>query len=327
MLTISDTATEMVNWVFPEHAGAPGQIHGGRMMQWIATCGTIAASRVARGDVVLGALDDIDFLHPVKVGEVAVLKAQVEYVGRCSLEVGVRVYAENPRAGERSLTLSSHLVFVKVDEQGRPEPVAEAIVPRGADEETLWQAAQARRSHRLERFASHAQRAQEVEDGEGDGDGQRWRFESCRSVLPEDTLFGNTMFAGKLLMDIDEAGGILSMRYNRGFVMTACLDALDFYAPISSSEVITFKAGLNHVGTSSLEIGVKVLAEAPRTGEMRHACTAYLTFVHLGADMRPRPCPPFIPVTPGEQRRWQQALDRRERRIDRLKQLKTNEGR
>src|SRR5262249_54140833 len=81
MLSIFDTATEMVNWVFPEHAGAPGQIHGGRMMQWIATCGTIAASRVARGNVALGAMDDIDFLYPVKVGEVAVLRAQVEYVG------------------------------------------------------------------------------------------------------------------------------------------------------------------------------------------------------------------------------------------------------
>ena len=61
MLSISDTATEMVNWVFPEHAGAPGQIHGGRMMQWIAQAGTMAASRVARGTVVLGAMDDTLF--------------------------------------------------------------------------------------------------------------------------------------------------------------------------------------------------------------------------------------------------------------------------
>ena len=142
MLSISDTATEMVNWVFPEHAGAPGQIHGGRMMQWIATCGTIAASRVARGNVVLGAMDDIDFLHPVKVGEVAVLRAQVEYVGRCSLEVGVQVFAESPRTGERALTLSSHLVFVKVDGAVRPVPVPQGIVPRGADEEVLHAAAQ-----------------------------------------------------------------------------------------------------------------------------------------------------------------------------------------
>lgn len=327
MPSISETATEMVNWVFPEHAGAPGQIHGGRMMQWIATCGTIAASRVARGNVVLGAMDDIDFLHPVKVGEVAVLRAQVEYVGRCSLEVGVQVFAEHPTTGARALTLSSHLVFVKVDDHVRPIPVPDAIMPLGADEEGLYRAAQERRTQRLRRFARRAERAAETAD---DGTEElRWRFESCRSVLPEDTLFGNTMFAGKLLMDIDEAGGILAMRYNRGFVMTACLDALDFYAPITINEVATLKAGLNHVGTSSLEVGVKVLAEAPLTGAMRHACTAYLTFVHLGSDMRPRPCRPFTPETPVERRRWQEAVERRERRLERLKRLKSSikEGR
>jgi acyl-CoA hydrolase len=322
MLSIDDTATEMVNWVFPEHAGAPGQIHGGRMMQWIATCGTIAASRVARGNVVLGAMDDIDFLHPVKVGEVAVLRAQVEYVGQCSLEVGVRVYAEQPASRERVLTLSSHLVFVKVDEAIKPTSVPQRIVPRGAQEEALFAAAQQRRAERLQRFARRAERSLEIAD---DGAEEvRWRFESCRSILPEDTLFGDTMFAGKLLMDIDEAGGILSMRYCRGLVMTACLDALDFYSPISSNEVVTFKAGLNHVGTSSLEVGVKVLTEVPWTGEVRHACTAYLSFVHLGPDMRPRPCPPYRPSTPGERRRWQGALERRARRVERVERLKAS---
>jgi acyl-CoA hydrolase len=327
MLSIRDTAIEMANWVFPEHAGAPGQIHGGRMMQWIATCGTVAAARVARGHVVLGALDDLDFLHPVKVGEVALLRAQVEYVGRCSLEVGVRVWAEQPATGRRALTLSSHLVFVKVDDRIRPLPVPQQVVPRGADEEALHAAAQARRAERLERFARRAERMGETAE-EGTED-LRWRFESCRSVLPEETLFGDTMFAGKLLMDIDEAGGILSMRYNRGFTMTASLDALDFYAPVSTGQVVTFKSALNHVGTSSLEVGVKVLAEVPWTGAVQHACTAYLTFVHLGPDLRPAPCPPFVPETPGEQRRWAAALERRSRRLERVKQLKASihEGR
>jgi acyl-CoA hydrolase len=294
------------------------------MMQWIVTCGTIAASRVARGNVVLGATDDIDFLHPVKVGEVAVLRAEVEYVGRCSLEVGVRVYAEKPASGERTLTLSSHLVFVKVDEHVKPVPVPRTVVPRGAAEEALHAAAGERRARRLERFARRAERMRELED---DAPEQvRWRFESCRSVLPEDAQFGDTMFAGKLLLDIDEAGGILSMRYCRGLVMTACLDALDFYAPISANEVVTLKAGLNHVGTSSLEIGVKVLSEVPWTGEIRHACTAYLTYVHLGPEpgpsLRPRPCPPFVPETPAEQRRWAAALERRGRRLERVKGLR-----
>src|SRR4026209_619310 len=127
MPSISDTVTEMVQWVFPEHAGAPGQIHGGRMMRWIATVGTIAASRVARGTVVLGAMDDIDFLHPVKVGQIAILRARVEYVGTSSLEVGVRVFAEDVITGERRATLNSHLVFVKFDEGVRPRPVEAKI--------------------------------------------------------------------------------------------------------------------------------------------------------------------------------------------------------
>ena len=327
MLSINDTVTEMAQWVFPEHAGAPGQIHGGRMMQWIATVGNMAAARVARGQCLLGAMDDIDFIHPVKVGEIAVLRAQVEAIGRCSIEVGVQVFAENLASGSRVRTLNSHLVFVKVDEHLKPTPVPTAIAPKGPAEEALFVAAQERRRQRLGRLGRRASAAAQVRD-EG-GEELRWTFESCRSVLPEDTIFGNTMFPGKLLMDIDEAGGILSMRYNRGFVMTACLDALDFYAPISAHEVVTFKAALNHVGSSSLEIGVKVLTEVPWSGEIRHACTAYLTYVHLGPDLRPRPCPRFVPETPGERRRWAEAEERRTQRLERIKQLKAfiQEGR
>jgi acyl-CoA hydrolase len=319
MPSIAETVTEMIQWVFPEHAGAPGQIHGGRMMEWITQAGTMAAARVARGTVVLGAMDDIDFLHPVKVGEIAILRAQVEYVGRSSLEVGVRVWAENVVTGERAVTLNSHLVFVSVGDDGHPRPVADKIVPADASETTLVAAARARRSQRLARFAERATRPAEVEDDDAD---LRWRFESARSVLPEDVLLGSMMFSGKLLMALDEAGGVLSMRYCKGFVMTACLDAMDFHTPIFTHEVVTFKAGLNHVGTSSLEVGVKVLAEKPWTGEVRHACTAFLTYVHLGPDLRPRPCPSFTPATAGERRRWAAAANRRERRLERVKRLK-----
>jgi len=287
----------------------------------------MAAARVARGQCLLGAMDDIDFLQSVKVGEIAVLRAQVEAIGRCSIEVGVQVFAENLVSGARAMTLNSHLVFVKVDEHLKPTPVPTAIVPKGPVEEALIAAAQERRHQRLERLGRRASAAAQVRDESGEE--LRWVFESCRSVLPEDTIFGNTMFPGKLLMGIDEAGGILSMRYNRGFVMTACLDALDFYAPISIHEVVTFKAALNHVGSSSLEIGVKVLTEVPWSGEIRHACTAYLTFVHLGLDLRPRPCPRFVPETPGERRRWAEAEERRAHRLERVKRLKASiqEGR
>ncbi|MBM4442089.1 MAG: acyl-CoA thioesterase [Candidatus Rokubacteria bacterium] len=319
MPSIDETTAELIHWVFPEHAGAPGQIHGGRMMEWIAQAGTLAASRLGRGMVGLGAMDDIDFLQPVKVGEIAILRAQVEYVGTSSLEVGVRVWAENVRTGRRAVTLNAHLVFVAMDEAGRPRPVPDRITPRDAAERALVAAAQERRERRLARFA---QRERRVTDTAAVDDEIRWKFESVRVTLPEDALFGEMMFAGKLLMQLDEAGGILSMRYCKGLVMTACLDAMDFYTPIFTHEVVTFRAGLNHVGTSSLEVGVKVLAEKPHTGEIRHACTAYLTFVHLGEDLRPRPCRAFAPETPAERRRWEEARVRREQRLARVKRLR-----
>jgi acyl-CoA hydrolase len=272
-------------------------------------------------------MDDIDFLHPVKVGEIAVLRAQVEAIGRCSIEVGVKVFAENVQNGRRAPTLNSHLVFVKVDEDLKPVPVPATLVPRGPAEEALFAEARERRRQRLERLARR--RAAALDIGDEAEEEPRWTLESSRAVLPEDTLFGHTMFPGKLLMDIDEVGGILSMRYCRGLVMTACLDAMDFFAPINTHEVVTFKAALNYVGNSSLEVGVKVLTEVPWSGEVRHACTAYLTFVHLGPDLRPRPCPPFTAQTSGEKRRGTEAEERRARRLERVKRLKASiqEGR
>src|SRR2546428_13087867 len=165
MPSIADTVTETIQWVFPEHAGAPGQIHGGRMMQWITQAGTMAAARVARGTVLLGAMDDIDFLHPVKVGEIAILRARVEYIGTSSLEVGVRVWAENVDTGERAVTLNSHLVFVSVDAHERPRPVGVRIEPPAAAEAARGEAAPGRRRQRLALFAAKAAR------GEGGGTG------------------------------------------------------------------------------------------------------------------------------------------------------------
>jgi acyl-CoA hydrolase len=321
MPSISDTTVELVHWVFPEHAGAPGQIHGGRMMEWIAQAGTLAASRLARGMVGLGAMDDIDFLQPVKVGEIAILRAQVESVGTSSLEVGVRVWAENVKTGRRAVTLNAHLVFVAVDEHGKPRPVGERIEPRDDAERQILTAARGRRERRLARFAEREARLRETAREDA---GLQWTFESVRVTLPEDALFGDMMFAGKMLMQLDEAGGILSMRFCRGLVMTACLDAMDFYTPIFTHEVVTFQAGLNYVGTSSLEIGIKVVAEKPNTGEVRHACTAFLTYVHLGEDLRPRPCRTFTPESPAERRRWDAALVRREHRLERVKRLKAS---
>ena len=321
MPSIAETATELIQWVFPEHAGAPGQIHGGRMMQWIAQAGTMAAARVAHGTVVLGAMDDIDFLHPVKVGQIAILSAQVEYVGTSSLEVGVRVWGEDVATGERTVTLNSHLVFVSVDEDAKPRPVG-AGSSRGTPPRPRW-------SRRRAAGASSGWRASPIgpaglRDVDTDSDEElSWRFESARSVLPEDALFGNMMFPGKMLMELDEAGGILSMRYCRGFVMTACLDAMDFYTPIWSArggDVQGRAEPRRHLVAGGRRQGARREAVDRRGPSRLHGLS------HVRAP-GPGPAPPAVPAasrpgTAAERRRWQAALARRERRLERVKRLK-----
>lgn len=122
MPTIADTRFQMVQLVFPEHTNQRGTLYGGRMMSWIATAGTLAASRAARGAVVLGAMDDLDFLTPIHLGEIVTMDAQVESIGRSSLEVGVTVHAELPQRGvpRRATSSISHSFrWTSTSAQGR----------------------------------------------------------------------------------------------------------------------------------------------------------------------------------------------------------------
>lgn len=317
MPTVRETVAEMVQYVFPQYAGAPGQIYGGRMMDWIATAGTLAASRVARGPVTVGAMDEIDFLHPVRVGEIAILRARVEYVGRTSLEVGVRVFSENAATGERHVTLSSHMVFVAIDEAVQPRPVGARIVAADPGEAEVIEAARARREVRRAWLASRAERAREVKD---ETEGFHWRFEQYRFVFPEDAFHGTLMFAGRLLLTMDEVAAILAVRYARAPLATASMDALEFYAPIRVGDMLTLRGALTRVGTRSMEVEIQVLAEVPFTGEIRHTCTAYLTFVKLrGAG---GPLPPLEAATAVEQRERDAADKRQAARVARVHALR-----
>lgn len=307
MPTIGETVAETVHYVFPQHAGAPGRIYGGRMMEWIAMAGTLAASRVARGPVVLGAMDDMDFLHPVRVGEIAILRARVEWIGRASLEVAVRVEAEEPASGRREVTLASHLAFVAIDDKGRPRPVDARLTPADARERAIAEGARARREARAARRAGEAAAGRLATAA--------WRLETSRFVFPEDALDGTLMFAGRLLFLLDEAAALLAVRYARAPLATASVDAVDFRAPVRVGDVLTLRSALTRVGTRSLEVGVEVQAEDPFSGDVRQPCTAYLSFVQLrGAG------PPLPPL--GEAPDPEAAARRQAQRLARVRRLR-----
>ena len=139
---------ETAQLVLPGLTNVHGTIFGGMLMQWIDIAGGIAAARHAGSSVVTASMDRLHFLGPVHLGEVVILQAQVNFAGSTSMEVGVRVFAENRNADSRRQTTRAYLTFVAVDGDGRPIPVP-PLHPETAIDRRRYKDAQRRRAVRL----------------------------------------------------------------------------------------------------------------------------------------------------------------------------------
>ncbi|HEY0711122.1 MAG TPA: acyl-CoA thioesterase [Polyangia bacterium] len=139
---------ETAQVVLPGLTNTHGTIFGGILMQWIDIAAAIAAARHAQGPVVTAAMDRLHFLEPVRQGAIVIVQAQVNFVSRTSLEVGVRVLVEDVTTQERMQATRAYLTFVAVDGAGRPRPVP-PLVPETEDDHRRLVAAARRREERL----------------------------------------------------------------------------------------------------------------------------------------------------------------------------------
>ncbi|MCX6224971.1 MAG: acyl-CoA thioesterase [Bacteroidia bacterium] len=145
---ISESKVIIAQVMNPESSNPAGNVHGGDIMKLIDTAGGVAATRHARAHVVTASIDRIDFHHPVYVGDFLILKASVNFVGKTSMEVGVRVEAENPITGNVRHTGSAYLTFVALDDNKRPIQLPSLILDTDEDKHRNEEAAQ-RRQMRL----------------------------------------------------------------------------------------------------------------------------------------------------------------------------------
>jgi acyl-CoA hydrolase len=127
-----------------------GNVHGGTVMKLCDTAGGLAAMKHCGGPVVTAVMDEMTFLEPVFVGELVIVKAMVNETGRTSLEVGVRVEAENLRTGRTVHTSSAYLVYVALDREGQPRPVP-PVVAEDDEQRQRQHEAKLRRQARLQR--------------------------------------------------------------------------------------------------------------------------------------------------------------------------------
>lgn len=141
----------------PQHANNLGHVFGGVVLGLVDKIAAVSAYRHARISCVTASIDRVDFREPVYVGDLVVLKASVNYVGRTSMEIGVRVETENLLTGRRRHTNSCYLTFVAVDREGNPVEVPD-LKPETDEEKRRHQAASERRRRRLEERHAEMQR-------------------------------------------------------------------------------------------------------------------------------------------------------------------------
>lgn len=151
--TVRETQHETSQMMLPQHSNNLGLVFGGVILAMMDTASAVCAIRHARTTCVTVSVDRVDFREPVHLGDLVIMKCSVNYVGRTSMEVGVRVESEDLLTGNRRHTNSCYLTFVAIDRNGRPIEVPR-LVPESEDELRRYEAAKARRRRRLEERAA-----------------------------------------------------------------------------------------------------------------------------------------------------------------------------
>ena len=145
---ISASRVTLSQLMHPEHANLLGNVHGGWIMKLADEAGALSCMRHAQKKVVTVAIDSMTFRQPIRLGDLVILNAEVAYTGRTSMEATVEVVAENPITGERTHTNTAHLVYVALDDAGRPTSVPPLKAETEEDQEKMEQA-RARQERRL----------------------------------------------------------------------------------------------------------------------------------------------------------------------------------
>ena len=155
---VHETQYETGQLMMPQHANILGHVFGGVVLSMMDTTAAVSAIRHARLACVTVSVDRVDFREPIHVGDLVIMKSSVNYVGRTSMEIGVRVETENLLTGLRRHTNSCYLTFVAVDRNGKPVPVP-PLKPETPEEIRRYNAAKLRRERRLqERVAEEGQK-------------------------------------------------------------------------------------------------------------------------------------------------------------------------
>ena len=145
-------------------------------------------------------------------------------------------------------------------------------------------------------------------------------------MMPHHTNPMGSVHGGEIMRLVDETGALCAIRHAQRLVATIAIDSMTFHSPVQVGNLVSFYASLNWVGRSSMEVGVRVVAENVLTGEQTHTNSAYVVYIALDNQGRPTEVPRLILETEEEQRRWAEAETRQQRRLERQRAKEENAG-
>ncbi len=327
----------------PDMANFAGNVHGGKILDLLDQAAYSCASRYSGCYIFTISVDQVIFMERICVGELVTFMASVNFTGMTSMEVGVRVFAENIRERTSRHVMTSYLTVITVNEDGSPTKPP-PLFPATPVEQRRWAAARLRREFREEieqrsqkirlhpeeflddqavlpmpatqETATESAYHTDTPTQESHEQEPVQHKDLIMTVLmtPDMANFAGNVHGGSILHFLDQVAYSCASRYSGFYAVTLSVDQVIFRQQIHVGELVTFMASVNYTGNTSMEVGIRVLAEDIRQRTSRHVLTCYFTMVGVDDQGKPTKVPPLEVKTANEQRRWAAAKLRRDLR-------------
>ncbi|XP_017273116.1 cytosolic acyl coenzyme A thioester hydrolase isoform X4 [Kryptolebias marmoratus] len=319
MREASPSTLQLCRVMRPDDANIKGNIHGGIILKMIEEAGGIVGTRhcnTLNGDrcwVALVRVEKTEFLFPVFIGEVVHVSAEITYTSKHSLEVQVKVVAENILTGTKKLANKAALWYVPCSLQNADKILeVPPITYANAEREE-----EGRKRYEAQKIERHETKARLEEAMPPPPNPERHTVGFSQSSLihlvgPSDCTIDDYVYGGVTMKLMDEVAGIVSARHCNTNIVTASVDAINFHRKIRKGCVVTVTGRLTFVSNKSMEIEVLVDAASlvnEEKGRYR-AVSAFFTFISLDKDNKPLPVPPLKIEGEDEQRRFEEGKAR-----------------
>ncbi|XP_074893275.1 acyl-coenzyme A thioesterase 11 isoform X2 [Buteo buteo] len=323
--TGNPTEVQMSQLVLPCHTNHRGELSTGQLLKWIDTAACLSAERHAGCPCVTASMDDIYFEHTISVGQVVNIKAKVNRAFNSSMEVGIQVSYEDLCSGKHCSICKAYATFVA---QGPPgsKVKLKPLTPRTEEEKIEHSIAAERRRMRLvhketlKDLLTRSPRETELEtrDGSAAVPAEKTRVESVELVLPPHANHQGNTFGGQIMAWMENVATIAASRLCHAHPTLRAIEMFHFRGPSQVGDRLVLKAIVNNAFKNSMEVGVCAEAYGQEMSvSRRHINSAFMTFVVLDQEGRPRTLPMVAPAPGDGVRRYREASARKKIRLDR----------